>query len=107
MIAESENITWYIEAKSGSDDCNQKDRLYTALGQAVYEMTFSEINSDSIRWGIAFPASIDVRAQYQYRERIDENVSRDILKMLDIYVLLVEESGDVSRIAPGDIGIGE
>lgn len=107
MIAESEDITWYVEAKSGSDGCNKKDRLYTALGQAVYEMTSSEMNSDSDRWGIAFPASIDVGKRYQYRKRIDENVSRDILEMLDIYVLLVEESGNVKRIAPGEIGVVE
>ena len=51
------------------------------------------------------PESIDSRGQY--RERIDGNVSREILEMLDLHVLFVEESGDVDVVAPGDIGTEE
>jgi Holliday junction resolvase len=100
VIAKGENITWGIEVKG--DAKNNKQRVYSALGQVVYDMTISELKSNKVKWGVAFPESIDGRNQY--RNRIDKNVSQDILDMLDIYVLFVEEDGEVDIIPPGDIG---
>lgn len=103
VIAEDEDITWGVEVKGDAD--SNKQRVYSALGQVVYEMTISQLNSDNIRWGIAFPESINGRTPY--RERISKNVSRGILEMLDIHVFFVKESGEVNMIPPGDIGVEE
>ena len=103
VIAVGEKITWGVEVKG--DAKSKKQRIYSALGQVVYDMSAEELKSDEVKWGIAFPESIDSREQY--RERIDGNVSREILEMLDLHVLFVEESGDVDVVAPGDIGTKE
>mgnify|MGYP000053041193 CR=1 FL=1 len=100
MLVLGEDVKWGIEVKG--DSKSNKERIYTALGQVVYEMPYEEIERADLRWSIAFPETISGREQY--RKRIDQNVSRDILEMLDIYVMFVEENGDVDILEPGEIG---
>ena len=100
VIAKDGDTIWGVEVKG--DAKSNKQRIYSAVGQVIYEMGADSINSDNIKWGIAFPESIDSRKQY--RDRINENISKEILDMLNIYVLFVTENGKVDVIPPGGIG---
>lgn len=100
VIAVDDDVTWGVEVKG--DAKSNKQRIYSALGQVVYQMDPDDIETDELKWGIAFPDSIDSREQY--RKRINQNVSREILEMLSIHVLFVQEDGEVEVNPPGKIG---
>jgi Holliday junction resolvase len=100
VVAVGDSLVWGVEVKG--DSSNNKERVYAALGQIIYEMEHGEIQREDRRWAIAFPETIDSREQY--RERIDQNVSLQILKMLNIYVMFVGRNGNVDILEPGEIG---
>jgi len=100
IIATREDEKVKIEVKG--DNSSPKDRVYTGLGQVVYEMEYEDIDDENVRWGIAFPAEMGRRTEY--REQVDKNISSQILELLDISVIIVSEDGNVEWYEPGKIG---
>lgn len=94
---------WGVEVKGVSQ--NPKERVYTAIGQVVYSMGIKDTRGDGLHWAIAFPSSIP--RETQYRELIQNHVSREILELLSIHVMFVHEDGDVDIFSPGEIGKSE
>jgi hypothetical protein len=68
----------------------------------IYEMEYDDISNQDIHWAIAFPAKMGRRTEY--RERVNTNISSQILELLDISVIIVSEDGDIERYDPGEIG---
>jgi Holliday junction resolvase len=100
IIATSGSKKYKIEVKGDND--SPKDRVYTGLGQVVYEMAYDDISNENIHWAIAFPAKMGRRTEY--RERVSNNISSQILELLDISVIIVSEDGDIEWNDPGEIG---
>lgn len=100
VIAESEERLLGIEMKRHYED-DPGQQVYTALGQIIYRMDEEDVTDDSVNGAIGFPRDVD--GVEVYREHIEENVSRDILKMLSICTVLVDTEG-YEIIEPGEIG---
>lgn len=100
IIATSGDEKYKIEVKG--DNHSPKDRVYTGLGQVVYEMDYDDISNQDIHWAIAFPAEMGRRTEY--RERVNTNISSQILELLDISVIIVSEDRNIKWYSPGEIG---
>lgn len=95
-----EDELWRIEVEGWSGKDSKPGVVYTGLGQIIYHMEYEDIGDASVKWCLALPLSADGGRPFVEKA---QNISKEILDMLSIYLIFVDRDGNCEIFPPGEL----